>query len=508
MSALSNILGADGQPLVSDTSHRAASRTSRELSSWTPGIGSADSDLNHEIPTLVSRSRDLIRNHGVASGGIQTLTDNVVGIGLRLSAKPDYVALGKSKESADEWSKQVESLWRGWAESTDCDATQSLNFAGLTTLVFRSVLENGEALALPLWLPNKSGPYATKLQLIESDRLENPHGQQDGEKLRGGIELDNYGGAKGYWVRKHHPGDYFQGVKDNSWKRISARTVFGRERVLHVLDKQRIGQHRSKPILTSIMPMFKMLDHYERSELQAAVVNAMIAAFIETPMDMEGINELFGGSQDDYLKARKEWSVKLQGGAVIPVFPGDKVAPFTPGRPNSGYADFVENILRHIGTGLNLPYELLMKDFSKTNYASARAALMEAWRFFIGRRTWLGQQWASRVYALWLEEIVNKQLIDAPNFYQAKNAWLRCRWIGPGRGWIDPVKEAKASQIRMDIGLSTLEEECATQGLDWEDVLEQRARERLKMQELGIIKDEQKKEQNQRQRQPTSTATP
>lgn len=38
----------------------------------------------------------------------------------------------------------------------------------------------------------------------------------------------------------------------------------------------------------------------------------------------------------------------------------------------------------------------------------------------------------------------------------------------------------------MDIGLSTLEAECASQGLDWEEVLEQRAREKAKLKELGL----------------------
>ena len=38
----------------------------------------------------------------------------------------------------------------------------------------------------------------------------------------------------------------------------------------------------------------------------------------------------------------------------------------------------------------------------------------------------------------------------------------------------------------MDIGLSTLEAECAGQGLDWEEVLEQRAREKAKLTELGL----------------------
>lgn len=116
------------------------------------------------------------------------------------------------------------------------------------------------------------------------------------------------------------------GADSMEWQRILTYTNFGRRRVIHVHDKERTGQHRGKPLLTSIMPMFKMLDHYERSELQAAVVNAMIAAFIETPMDGESIAEVFGGSSDDYLAARNEWDIKLQGGSIIPMFPGDNRA--------------------------------------------------------------------------------------------------------------------------------------------------------------------------------------
>ena len=482
------ILGANGQPLAQDTAHRGASLSARELSSWLPSLGSADTDLLDELPTLVARSRDLVRNNGIAAGAIQTLVDNVVGTGLRLSALPDYKALGRNKEWADEWSRKTEALWRSWTETTDCDAAQGLTFAGLTAQVFRSGLINGEALALPLWIKDRPGQFSTVIQLVETDRLSNPSGKMDSKTLRGGIEVDRYGAPQAYWISKRHPGDRFLSIsmEMDKWQRVSVRTRFGRQRVIHVHDKERTGQNRGKPILSAIMPLFKMLDHYERSELQASVVNAMIAAFIETPLDGESISELFGGSSEDYMAARNEWQVKLQGGAVIPVFPGDKVAPFTPSRPNAAYGTFVENILRHIGTGLNLPFELLMKDFSKTNYSSARAALMEAWRFFMGRRQWLATYWARPVYELWLEEAINKDLIEAPGFYDNKALWTRCKWIGPGRGWIDPVKEAQASKIRMEIGLSTLEDECAIQGLDWEEVLEQRAREQTKMQELGL----------------------
>jgi len=304
---------------MSDTSHTSASVTARELASWKPSKGSADNDLLPELSTIVARSRDLSRNHGVASGAIQTLNDNIVGTGLRLSAKPDYKLLGKTKEWEEEWQVKVEGLWRSWAETNLCDASQTMNFHGLTTLVFKSCLVNGEALVLPLWL--KGRKFSTCLQLIESDRLSNPQNTTDNKNMRGGIEIDKYGAPVAYNIKKSHPGDYWIGADIDNWERIPAYTDFGRRRVIHIHDIERIGQTRGKPILTAIMPMFKMLDHYERSELQAAIVNAMIAAFIETPMDAENLNEMFGGNGTDYLDAKKDWKVKLEGGSIIPIFP-------------------------------------------------------------------------------------------------------------------------------------------------------------------------------------------
>ncbi len=471
---------------MDDTSYKGASLSAKELLSWRPLRHSADMELDGELSTLVARSRDLIRNNGIASGAIQTLVDNVVGNGLKLVSIPDHRMSGLDIDYLEEWARKVESLWRIWSESVYCDAARKLNFNSQTALIFRSVIENGEALALVLWRENSANPFATCFQLLEPDRLSNPDFKQNSEFLRDGIEINQYGEAENYWISKYYPNDYYYGQGANTWQKIAAQTPFGRKLILHVHHPERIGQNRGKPLFTSIMPLFKMLDHYERSELKASVVNAMIAAFIETPMDSESIAEMFGESVDDYLEKRKDWSVKLEGGSIIPVFPGDKVSAFTPSRPNSSYAAFVENVLRHIGTGLNIPLELLMKDFSKTNYSSARAALIEAWRFFNGRRSWIINYWAKPVFELWLEESVNRGLIEAPNFYEKKAAWCRCKWIGPGRGWVDPVKEAQASQIRMESGLSTLEDECASQGLDWEEVLMQRVRELKRMRELGL----------------------
>ncbi len=473
--------------------HFSASNA-RELASWNPVGGSADADLNPDLDTLRSRSRDLVRNHGIAGGAIQTTVDNVVGTGPGLVPNPDYQALRKTKDWAIGWSKETKSAWRAYAETTDCDAARSLRFRQQTEQVFRGAMINGEALALPLWLPDPQMKFSTRFQIIESDRLSNPDGRSDDEHLRAGIDIDDFGAPLAYWIRKVHPGDQF-GVmmlqNYGQWERIPATTEWGRLRVLHVHDKERTGQHRGKPLLSAVLAQFRMLDHYQKTELQAAVVNAMVAAFIETPLDGATVSQLFGTSLEDknvaeYMAMQRQYMAPLKGAGVFQIPPGSKLSSFLPSRPNDKFAPFVEAVIRHIGTGVGLPLELLVKDFSKTNYSSARAALLEAWRFFLGRRKWLEDCWCRPFYNLWLEEAVSNGTIDAPGFYENRFAYCRSKWTWPGRGWVDPVKEGQAAQIRMDNFLSTLEDECAEQGKDWEEVLEQAAVELQRKRELGL----------------------
>lgn len=47
----------------------------------------------------------------------------------------------------------------------------------------------------------------------------------------------------------------------------------------------------------------------------------------------------------------------------------------------------------------------------------------------------------------------------------------------PGTPWIDPYKEANANRIALKTGQDTLANICANKGLDWKDVMEQRAAE-------------------------------
>ena len=57
---------------MTDTSHKAASQTLREIASLLQFRASASIDLLPELDAVVARSRDLRRNHGIAAGAMQT----------------------------------------------------------------------------------------------------------------------------------------------------------------------------------------------------------------------------------------------------------------------------------------------------------------------------------------------------------------------------------------------------------------------------------------------------
>ena len=161
--------------------------------------------------------------------------------------------------------------------------------------------------------------------------------------------------------------------------------------------------------------------------------------------------------------------------------PGEEFKLHTPGNTASGFAEFESSILRNVAAGLNVSYEQLARDYSKTNYSSARASMMESWRYFMGRRKTIANRYATMIYSLWLEEAFDRGVIDIPqgalSFYEAKSAWCNVKWIGAGRLQIDGLKEVKEAILRIESGLSTYEKEIALMGEDYQEVFDQQVRE-------------------------------
>jgi lambda family phage portal protein len=525
MDAPVKILGSDGHPIVSKPSrasmlvgggnlpYDAADIYSGHMAEWRPYLWSPDGELNMFRDRIVSRVRDLVRNDGWASAAVTRTLDNVIGADFRPVSKPDYQALRAATGIkafdhvwADEFGQAVEANWRSWAHDPGryCDAQRKLTFPQIMRLGFRHKLIDGDALAMLPWLPERVGVgrarYATTVQLIDPDRLSNPQQQFDQTALRGGVEVDEYGAAVAYWIRKAHAGDWFAAEKAQTWERVLRETDWGRPIVVHDFDADRAGQHRGGAgILAPVLQRFKMLIKYDNVELDAAIINAIFGAYVESPFDPSLVEDAIGGGQEsqlsvyqqDRLDFHKERKISL-GDVRMPIlFPGEKIATVAAERPNSNFAEFENAMLRNIAAGTGMSAQQISQNWSDVNYSSYRAAMLEAWKTFDRRRTDFASGFGQPIFCAVLEESMEVDNLPlpagAPDFYEFRAAYARAKWMGPGRGYTDPVKEKQGAILGMDAGLSTLEEEAAElAGQDWREVVAQRAIEVNRFKELGL----------------------
>ena len=493
------------QILNSGYGNYGASTTKKSLAGWLHAGGSSREDIEDNISVLRQRTRDLYMGVPIANGAVKTMRTNVVGRGLHLKPNIDAEVLGISTEEKLKLEKQIEREWRLWAESPDCDMTRIDNFYELQQLAFINWLVSGDCLAVLPVKPRLNQPYDLRVQLIEADRLCSPNNFDTlDNKIVGGVEVDQSGEVIAYHIANHHPLSY--AYTDIEWQRVEAygsRT--GRRNVLHLMNRERIGQRRGVPFLAPVIESLKQLGRYTDAELVAAVVSGMFTVFIEKA---DASSEDAIGSmipEEEQVDAEDETSIELAPGAVIDLNEGEKAHDMNPGRPNANFGGFVEAICQQIGASLEIPYELLMKRFN-ASYSASKGALEEAWKMFNMYRDWLATDFCQPIYEEWLTEAVAKRRINAPGFFAdpaIRKAYCTAKWNGPARGMLDPVKEVTAAEKRVQNGFSTRSDETMQMtGSDFYSNIEQLKHEENELKEVKKIANSSKPEQ------PANTTAP
>jgi lambda family phage portal protein len=504
----------DGSTLLPGSSgglypFQASELSTKEMGDWLPVIRSADSEINMFRDRMVARSRDMARNSGWAAGGITRILDNVVGTNLRLSAMPDYRSLAlrfgvKEFDAvwADEFQHAVEALWRNFSESLGHwnDLTRQLTTGQQFRLALRHELIDGEGLALAYWMPDRVGyggaDYATCFLLVDPDRLSNPWQALDSKYLRGGVEIDNDGVAVAYHIRKAEQYDWYNTMEANTWERVEREDPDGWRRVIHSYDRDRAGQHRGIGVFTPVLNHMRMLATYYGVELQQATLAATLGTYVESPYDPALVQDAIDGDAELplYQNLRAEWSKErpaMFNGVRVPTLaPGEKINTVSSEHPHSNFPAFAHEMLCVFASATGVSVEQVTQDWSKTNYSSARAALMETWKTLMRRRNNFATNFATPCYAVWLQEAMERGELPlparAPEYAEAATSYARAKWLGPARGWVDPTKEPAGAVLRMEAGVSTLEQEAAEQGADWEEIADQRAIEQRAYEQRGL----------------------
>lgn len=466
------------------------SPTRRSMSGFLPYGADADSAVNPDLPLLRNRSSWLVRNNALATGAINTVCTNTVGMGLKLQCRIDRAVLGLDDEAASEWESETERKFRFFAESKDCDIARTLTFYAQQDMVLRSTLEKGDVFAAMVFQKRKGNPFGLKFQLIESERVSNPAGMPDTATLSAGVEKDRFGAPIAYHVQNQHPGNRRSHI-ERKWERVPAFNSKTKQRVFHhIYRPTRPGQTRGVPYLAPVIELLLQLGRYTEAEAKATLISSLFTVFVTTPTGNGIPIASPAATEKKQASTSDEQEIELEGGTVMDLRPGEDIKFADPGRPNTAFDAFVLALSRQIGVALELPFEILVKHFT-ASYSAARGALLEAWAFYRTRRAWLVQEYCEPGYAAWLDEAVAIGVVAAPGYFQnpfIRHAWLGSIWEGPTMPQIDPLKEVNASQKRIETGISTIQAETArTTGGDWEKNHPQSAKEHKARLEAGLI---------------------
>jgi len=444
--------------------YKAGRRHRRQTKEWTPGGGSADSDVLPDLEFIRARSRDLGRNSPLAAGTINTNVTNVIGAGLRVQSTIDHEFLGLDEEEAGAWERAAQREFDTWAASTDADITRVQTFYEMQETALRGVLESGDIFAYQRFKQHPMAPFGLACQLIEADRCQQPRFISDGarrtdkgengNRISGGIEIDDDGAPVAGWLLKTHPGDLTSAAGE--WQRYPFYGRSGRRVMHHIYTRLRPGQSRGVPYLAPVVETLKQLDRYTDAEIDAAVVSSFFTVFTKTERGT-GLDPVGDGASQETGAKASDKDIKLASGMVIDLHPGEDIEVANPGRPNTAFDPFVMAVLRQIGVALELPFEILIKHF-QASYSASRAAIIEAWKYFRKRRAWFAQRFCQPFYEALLYEAVVRGRLDAPGFLEdprIRRAYCLSRWNGPGQPSLNPLQENKAEEIAQDRGWKT-----------------------------------------------------
>ena len=461
-----------------------ASRSRPAMREWRTSKGSADDDVNPELETLRSRSRDLERNNPIAHGALKTKTTYVIGTGLRPEPSIDADYLGLTSEQAEALQAKIAREFELVAGSPEGDASRRKTFYQKQSELYHSALTNGDSFLLLPFFERGAWPYHTRFRSVEADRVTNPNNKRDSETLSGGFELDDNGATAAIHILQGAASRRFFRSKAQ-WQRVPLYRDDGARNVLvHANHSMRAGQTRGVPDLSPVIEVIKQAGRYIDAELMASVISSKFTVFIKSDRAGGGGDAYApgggGGALDDDGDEDDDDTprdLRLGDGLVSELEEGESIETANPGRPNAQFDPFVTALWRQIGGALGIPFEILLKHFT-ASYSASRAALLQFASYILVDRADFVVDVCQPYYEAIIAEAVARGRLHMPGFFKdpmVRRAYCRALWHGPVMGEIDELKAANAAEKRLNIGISTHERESRRLiGESWGQMNEQR----------------------------------
>jgi lambda family phage portal protein len=395
--------------------------------------------------TIRSRARYEVANNCYAAGLVRTVANDLIGTGptLQITAPDGFEA------------SPIERQWESWAKAA--------KLARKLRCMRQSLSRDGEAFAVLFTNPKLNHPIKLDLRLIEADQVTTP--DLITPNAVDGIVFDDHGNPVSYHILRTHPGDVLHSME---YDEVPA------EYVIHWFRLERPGQKRGVSIIAPALPLFSKLRRYTLAVLGAAEAAAMQAGVLYTD----------GAPDDESVEGEAFEAVEFERNMFTTLPGGYRLEQLKAEQPTTTYSEFKAELIDEAARCENVPSNIARGNSSAYNYASGRLDNQMFGRAQHVDHSEVEEEVIDRILAAWLDEAAREPGVIPDGFPPLADC--SHQWIWEGREHVDPAKEANAQSTRLANLTTSLSEEWANRGKDWEAGVRQIARERALLGELGL----------------------
>lgn len=400
--------------------------------------GSANHIAGTDAVALRNYARALDRDDDISINALNVLEQNVVGSGIGVEPAPRLPGQPVNRELA----AQLADLWGDfWLRP---EVTWEHAMGKCQRLMVRSWFRDGECFFQRIKGPRPfldhgtAAPYS--IELIEADRVPMDYDDPSANVYQG-VQVNAWGRATGYWVLKHHPGDYTGWSDDRKF--VPAENM-GKLSLIN-----RIGQRRGLSAFAGVIARLADLKDYEDAERIAAKIAASFTAYIRKGAGesySDGSTTLVGDAQGRPMR-----DLQMVPGMIFDdLLPGEDIGMIKSDRPNPNAVTWRNGQLRAAAGPLRVSFSSLAKSYDGT-YSAQRQELVEQY----GAYALLTEEFVDRVvrviYRDMVEVAVLNNTIRIPPGWSLRNV-AAATYLRPEMPWIDPLKESLALEVQEEHG--------------------------------------------------------
>ena len=151
------------------------------------------------------------------------------------------------------------------------------------------------------------------------------------------------------------------------------------------------------------------------------------------------------------------------------------------------HAAYVEQVLRTAAGGINLSYESLSGEYSKSNYSSSRLARLSEHELYRNIQTLIIEKFMTPVFNVWLSNEINQgRLVLTPQQQRKLLDGRALKWIPRSFPYVEPEKATRANVLALQNNLKTRAQILSEEGVDFDSIVKQLQYEEAQLKEYGL----------------------